>query len=75
MTHFSFPQRISIVIWTLQTLTVGEDSHAVNVVGVAVVDLYTFARHLPPSDTCVVAARKELSAADHSESSDTILVT
>lgn len=49
-----------------QTLTIGEDSQAVNVVGVAVIDLYTFACHQPPSDTCVIAAREELSAADHS---------
>lgn len=49
-----------------QTLAIGEDSHAVDVVCVTVVDLHTFARHLPPSDTRVVAAREELGAADHS---------
>lgn len=48
-----------------QTLAIGEDSQAVNVVGVAVIDLYTFARHQPPSDTRVIAAREELSVADH----------
>lgn len=51
---------------SLQTLAIGEDSHAVDVVCVTVVDLHTFARHLPPSDTRVVAAREELGAADHS---------
>ncbi len=48
-----------------QTLAIGEDSQAVDVVGVAVIDLNTFACHQPPSDTRVIAARDKLSVADH----------
>lgn len=48
-----------------QTLAIREDSHAVDVVGVAVIDLYTFACYQPPSDTSVITAREELSVADH----------
>lgn len=58
-----------------QTLAVGEDRHAVDVVGVAVVHLYTLSRHQPPSDARVVAAREELCAADDGESSHAVLVT
>lgn len=47
------------------TLAIGEDCYVVDVVGVAVIDLYTFACHKPPSDTGVIAAREELSIADH----------
>lgn len=47
------------------TLAIGEDSHAVDVVCVTVVELYTFAcRHQPPPDTGIVAAREELAVAD-----------
>lgn len=42
---------------TEHTLTIGEDGDGVDVVGVAVIDLYTFPCHQPPSDTSVVAAR------------------
>lgn len=39
------------------TFAIREDSHAVNVVGVAVIDLCTFAcGHQPSSDTRVIAA-------------------
>lgn len=58
-----------------QTLAIGEDGYAVDVVGVAVVDLYTLPSHQPPSDTCVVAAREELSVADHCQPSDTVLMS
>ncbi len=58
-----------------QTLAIGKDSHAVDVVGVAVIDLNTFACHQPPPDTRVIAAREELSAADHSKSPYTVLMT
>lgn len=56
-------------------MSVWEDCHAVDVVGVAVVDLDTVAAHQPPPDACVVAAGEEHGAADHSEPSDTIFVT
>lgn len=58
-----------------QTFSVWEDCHAVDVVGVAVVDLDTLAAHQPPPDARVVAAGEEHGAADHSEPSDAILVT
>lgn len=58
-----------------QTFSVREDSHAVDVVGVAVVDLDTLATHQPPPDACVVAAGEEHGAVDHSKPSDTIFVT
>lgn len=59
----------------LQTFAVGEDSQAVDEVGVAVIDLHTFARHQPSSDAGVVAAGEELRAADHCQAADTVLVT
>lgn len=58
-----------------QTFSVWKDCHAVDVVGVAVVDLDTLAAHQPPPDACVVAAGEEHGAADHGEPSDAILVT
>lgn len=58
-----------------QTMSVWEDSHAVDVVGVAIVDLDTLSAHQPPPDACVIAAGEEHGATDHSEPSDTILVT
>lgn len=56
-------------------MSVWKDCHAVDVVGVAVVDLDTLAAHQPPPDACVVAAGEEHGAADHGEPSDAILVT
>lgn len=58
-----------------QTLTIGEDGYAVDVVGVTVVDLDAFARHQPPSDTGVVAAGEKLCVADDGQPSYAILVT
>lgn len=58
-----------------QTLAVWEDGHAVDVVGMAIVDLHALAAHQPPPDACVIAAGEELSAADHSKPSDAVLVT
>lgn len=58
-----------------QTLAVWEDGHAVNVVGMAVVDLHALAAHQPSPDARVIAAGEELSAADHSKPSDAVLVT
>lgn len=56
-------------------MAVGEDGHAVDVVGVAVIDLHTLSAHQPPSDTRVVAAGEELGLADHGEASYAVLVT
>lgn len=58
-----------------QTLAVWIDGHAVDVVGMAIVDLHALAAHQPPPDACVIAAGEELSAADDSKPSDTVLVT
>lgn len=57
------------------TLAVGEDGHAVDVVGVAVVHLDTLSCHQPPSDARVVAAGEELRVADDGEPPHAVLVT
>lgn len=48
------------------TLSIGEDSQAVDVVGVTVIDLDAFSRHHPSSDAGVIATGEKLLVVQHS---------
>lgn len=48
------------------TLSIGEDSQTVDVVGVTVIDLNTFSCHHPSSDAGIVATGEKLGAVQHS---------
>jgi len=55
-------------------LAVGENGHAVDVVGVAVVDLHALPRHHPPPHAGVVAAGEELRVAEYRQPPHAVLV-
>lgn len=57
------------------TLSVREDSKAVDIVCVTVVNLHAFTRHQPPSNTGVITAGEKLHVVYHREPSHTVLMT
>lgn len=59
----------------VSTLSVREDSKAVDIVSVTVVNLHTFTRHHPPSNAGVITAGEKLHLVYHSEPSHTVLMT